>query len=196
MAEKQPQQNTKLVTASAKGLHISPRKMRLVTNMVKGMRAVDAMTQLRFTNKKGAIYMDRLIRSAVANAENNFSLTPETLFIKSVSCNMGQTMKRFFPRARGSAFIIRRKLCAVNLVLEERPGLQKKSRFAMLKRAKKDKTTPTVEGSIGVPESGPPVKPEVKQVENNIESSAIQPENAENEKSVLEEKAGEHNQSK
>ena len=193
MAEKQlPKENTKLVTASAKGLHISPRKMRLVTNMVKGMRAVDAMNQLRFMNKKGAPYMSRLIASAVANAENNFSLTPETLFIKSVTCNMGQTMKRFFPRARGSAFIVRRKLCAVNLVLEERPGAAKKSRFAMLKRAKKDKPTPTVEGSIGVPESGP----EVKEVENNIESAAILPENAENDKSVLEEKAGEHNQSK
>lgn len=190
MAEKQAQQNTKLVTASARGLHISPRKMRLVTNMVKGMRAVDAMTQLRFVNKKGAPYMARLLASAVANAENNFSLPPETLFIKSVTCNMGQTMKRFFPRARGSAFIIRRKLCAVNLVLEEKPGLQKKSRFSMLKRAKKAKPPATVEGSIGVPESGP----EVKDPENSADSPAAQPENitkhAENSKAAIEEKAG------
>jgi large subunit ribosomal protein L22 len=192
MADKQPQPNMKLVTASAKGLHISPRKMRLVTNMVKGMRAVDAMTQLQFVNKKGALYMDRLIRSAIANAENNFSLPAESLFIKSVTCNMGATMKRFFPRARGSAFIIRRKLSAVNLVLEERPGLQKKSRFAMLKRAKKEKATPTVEGSIGVPETGP----EAKGLDPIVESPAVQPANAENDKSVVEEKAGEHNQSK
>lgn len=194
MAEAQSQPNTKFVTASAKGLHISPRKMRLVTNMVKGMRAVDAMTQLQFVNKKGAPYMDRLIRSAIANAENNFSLPAENLYIKTVTCNMGQTMKRFFPRARGSAFVIRRKLSAVNLVLEERPGLAKKSRFSILRRTKKDKPTSTVEGSVGVPESGPDVKD--KDMENIVDSPAVQPENIENSKAVVEEKAGEHNQSK
>lgn len=186
MAEKQSQQNTKLVTASAKGLRISPRKMRLVTNMVKGMRAVDAITQLQFVNKKGAPYMDRLIRSAIANAQNNFSLPAETLYIKTVTCDMGQTMKRFFPRARGSAFIIRRKMSAVNLVLEERPGVQKKSRFSILKRAKKEKPTPTVEGSIGVPENGP----ESKDLNKAVESHSVQPKNAENNKSVVEQKAG------
>jgi large subunit ribosomal protein L22 len=194
MADKQSQQNTKLVTASAKGLHLSPRKMRLVTNMVKGMRAVDAMTQLQFVNKKGALYMDRLIRSAIANAENNFSLSAENLYIKTITCNMGQTMKRYFPRARGSAFVIRRKLSAVNLVLEERPGQQKKSRFSLLKRTKKEKPAPTVEGSIGVPETSE--GPEVKGEKNIAESAALQPDNAENNKSVMEEKAGEHNQSK
>lgn len=196
MADKQLQQNTKLVTASARGLRISPRKMRLVTNMVQGMRAVDAMTQLQFVNKKGALYMDRLIRSAVANAENNFSLPAESLFIKSVTCNMGQTMKRFFPRARGSAFIIRRKLSAVNLILEERPGLQKKSRFSMLKRTKKEKLTPTVEGSIGVPENAVEAEDQ-KTIANPPETP---PQNAtkhaENDKSVIDEKAGPENQLK
>lgn len=192
MADKQLQQNTKLVTASANGLRLSPRKMRLVTNLVKGMRAVDAVNQLRFVNKKGADYMSRLIRSAVANAENNFSLPAENLYIKSVTCNMGQTMKRYFPRARGSAFIIRRKLSSVNLVLEERPGQQKKSRFTLTKKEKKEKTTPTVEGSVGVPENGPELK-----VKEDVKATAVQSENVENDKSVMEEKAGpERNQSK
>ncbi len=192
MADKQLQQNTKLVTASAKGLHIAPRKMRLVTNLVKGMRAVDAMNQLRFVNKKGAEYMSRLIRSAVANAENNFSLPAENLYIKAVTCNMGQTMKRYFPRARGSAFIIRRKLSAVNLVLEERPGQQKKSRFSLPKREKKEKTSPTVEGSVGVPENGPDME-----VKEDTKKTVAQPTNIENDKSVVEEKARpERNQSK
>lgn len=191
MADKQPQQNNKLVTASARGLHISPRKMRLVTNLVKGMRAVDALNQLQFTNKKAAIYMARLIRSGIANAQNNFSLPAEGLYVKTVTCNMGQTMKRYFPRARGSAFVIRRKLCAVDLVLEERPGLQKKSRFSLTARAKKEKPEPTVEGSVGVPETAPEVKQDAK-----MESPAVQPENVENDKSVIAEKAGPENQSK
>jgi len=158
MATIAEKQNTKtapktLVRASARSLHISPRKMRLVTNLVKGMPVGEAITQLAFTNKKGAKYLSRLIRSAVANAENNFSLNSENLFVKSATCDMGQTMKRYFPRARGSAFVIRRKMTHVNVVLEERADKAgKKSRFGLLKRAKKDKPVKTQEGSIGEPE--------------------------------------------
>lgn len=124
-----------MVKAHARGLHISPRKMRLVTNLVKQMPVEDAIVQLQFTNKKGAIMLQKLLRSAMANAENNFSLKSENLFIKSITCDMGQTMKRYFPRARGSAFIIRRKLCNVNVVLEERAGKKAKaSRFAGLRK--------------------------------------------------------------
>ncbi len=191
MAKEITQQNNKLVTASAKGLHLSPRKMRLVTNLVKGMRVVDAMNQLRFTNKKGALYMGRLLRSAVANAENNFSIPAENLYVKTVTCDMGQTMKRYFPRARGSAFIIRRKLSSVNVILEERPGQAKKSRFTIAKPVKKEKVTPTVEQSIGVPENGPEVK-----MNDKVKAPATQPSNVENDKSVLEQKTGPENLAK
>jgi large subunit ribosomal protein L22 len=152
MADVAVKQNTKtLVRASARSLHISPRKMRLVTNLVKNMRVSEAITQLSFTNKKGAKYLARLLQSAVANAENNFSLKAEDMFVKSVTCDMGQTMKRYFPRARGSAFIIRRKMAHVNVVLEERSGkvAKKQSRFNLLKRTKKTPATVTQEGSIG-----------------------------------------------
>src|SRR3989338_6142428 len=109
----------KVVTAQARSLRISPRKMRLVTNLVKNMPVEEAITQLTFTNKKAAGMLAKLLKSAVANAENNFSMKPEQLYIKSVTCDMGQTMKRYFPRARGSAFTIRRKLAHVDIVLEE-----------------------------------------------------------------------------
>src|SRR5437868_1981305 len=98
--------STKLVTAHARGLHISPRKMRLVTNLVKKMPVEEAILQLQFSNKKAAGMLAKVLRSAVANAENNFSLKSEDLIVKSVSCDMGQTMKRYMPRARGSAFVI------------------------------------------------------------------------------------------
>ena len=158
MAEVAIQKNKEAVQvrASARSLHLSPRKMRLVTNLVKGLSVNDAMTQLAFTNKKGAKFLVKLLQSAVANAENNFSLNADKLFIKTVTCDMGQTMKRYFPRARGSAFIIRRKLSHVNVILEEQSGpAAKKSRFAMLRRAKKAKPVITQEGSTGTPEQAP-----------------------------------------
>lgn len=142
----------KLVTASARRLRISPRKMRLVTNLVKNMPVEEAITQLTFTNKKAAGMLVKLLKSAAANAENNFSMKPEQLYVKSVTCDMGQTMKRYFPRARGSAFTIRRKLAHVNIVLEERPAKKvKKSRLSLLKRVAKPEIKPSTQP--GVPET-------------------------------------------
>src|SRR5580700_4509193 len=109
-----------LVTAFARGLHVSPRKMRLVTNLVKNMNVNDALAQLAYTEKKASPMVMKLIQSAVANATNNFSLSADHLYIKSITTDQAAVMKRYFPRARGSAFVIRRKLCSVNLVLEER----------------------------------------------------------------------------
>lgn len=142
----------KLVTASARRLRISPRKMRLVTNLIKDLRAEEAITQLTFTNKKAAGMLAKLLKSAVANAENNFSMNPDQLFVKSVTCDMGQTMKRYFPRARGSAFTIRRKLAHVDIVLEQRSEKKvKKSRLSLLKRVVKPEAKPSTQP--GVPES-------------------------------------------
>lgn len=168
MAEVREKQNKakvaapKLVAASARGLHISPRKMRLATNLVKNMRVEDALTQLAFTDKKAAGMLAKLLKSAVANAENNFSLDPAQLYIKSLTCDMGQVAKRYFPRARGSAFVIRRKMSHVNVVLEERAARKgSKNRFSFLqRRAKKEEAKPV--GSSGVtPEaSNTPTPPE------------------------------------
>jgi len=113
-------ESAQLVTASANALHVAPRKMRLVTNLVKNTYALDAIVQLQHANKKAAPMVIKLIRSAIANAQNNFNLKPEFLFIKSITADMGKTMKRYFPRARGSAFVIRRKMSHVDIVLEER----------------------------------------------------------------------------
>lgn len=126
-----------LVKASARDLRISPRKMRLVTDLVRGKRVADALTQLQFTNKKGADMLVTLLKSAMANAEHNFSLQAADLYITHITCDMGKVMKRYFPRARGSAFVIRRKMAHVTVVLEERKvaGV-KKSRFELLKRTK------------------------------------------------------------
>ena len=124
-----------LVRAHARSLRIAPRKMRLVTNLVKNMRVNDAVTQLQFVNKKGAKMLQKLLQSAAANAEHNFSLNRDNMFIKTITCDMGPVMKRSFPRARGSAFMIRRKMSHVNVILEERDVKSKKKRAAVVAKA-------------------------------------------------------------
>ncbi len=153
MSAKVAQPNTKqLVKAHARNLHLAPRKMRLVTNLVKNMRLEDALTQLHFTNKKGAKMIQKLLLSAAANAEHNFSLSREGLFIKEITCDMGPVLQRSFPRARGSASIIRRKMSHVNLILEERPYTKKKTaRKTAAPKAKAEKAPVTKEGSQGKP---------------------------------------------
>ena len=110
----------KLVTAHARDLHIAPRKMRLVTNLVKNMNAADAIVQLEHTNKKGAPMVIKVLKSAIANAQNNFSIKPERLYIKSLTADMGAVMKRYFPRARGSASRINKRTSHIIIELGER----------------------------------------------------------------------------
>ena len=157
--------NPQLVTASARDLHVSPRKIRLVTNLVNGMNAGDAVVELEHANKKAAPMVVKLIKSAMANAKNNFSLNPEHLFIKSITADMGKVLKRYFPRARGSAYVIRRKMSHVNLVLEERKtGKASKSRLDLFGKAKKDKVETSVDAkqeSNIKPESETPKKSQI-----------------------------------
>lgn len=152
MAQATLKSNTaKQIKAFARDLRIAPRKIRLVTNLVKGMNAEDAMAQLQHTHKKAAPMVARLIKSAIANAKNNFSIEPERLFIKSISADMGRAMKRYFPRARGSAFVIRRKLAHVNIVLEEKQtGKASKSRLALFKKSEERKPEANVDHAEAV----------------------------------------------
>jgi large subunit ribosomal protein L22 len=144
-------QSTPLVRAYARDLRIAPRKLRLVTNLVKGKNAEDALVLLKHTPKKGAEIVFKLIKSAIANASNNFSLEPQKLFIKSITADMGKVMKRYFPRARGSAFVIRRKLSHVNLVLEERKtGKASKSRLSLFKKKQEENTPESVDHTQAV----------------------------------------------
>lgn len=143
MAQNQAtKENQKMVKAHARQLRIAPRKMRLVTNAVKGMYVSDALVQLQHMNKKAAPMVSKLLKSALSNATNNFSLNPDWMFIKSITADAGAVMKRYFPRARGSAFVIRRKLSHVNVVLEEKKRGGSASRSAFLSRFTKKKEEP------------------------------------------------------
>ena len=133
------------IKASARNLHISPRKMRLLTSMVNGMYVDQAVTALQFAPQKGSEFLLKAIKSAAANAVNNFSLKAENLYVKSATCDMGASMKRYFPRARGSAFVIRRKLAHVNVVLEEKTRAGKTASRLELFKKKQEKEQTSVD---------------------------------------------------
>ena len=107
------------VTAKVKNLKIAPKKVRLVAGLVRGKGVVDAMTQLKFTNKKSSMPVYDLIKSAAANAEHNFKLDKNNLFIKEISVNKGSTLKRYMPRAFGRASMLRKTMSHISIVLGE-----------------------------------------------------------------------------
>jgi len=101
-------------------LRISPRKVRLVADLVRNRPAEEALKPLRFTGKAASRPLKKLIESAVANAENNHGLDIDTLWVRDIQVNEGPTLKRFRPRAQGRAFPIMKRTSHVSVVLEER----------------------------------------------------------------------------
>jgi large subunit ribosomal protein L22 len=107
------------VSAKLNNLKISPRKVRLVVDVIRGMKVGKALDQLRFINKKSTHPIDKLLKSALANAENNFELNKDNLFVKEIRVDEGMTMKRSMPRARGRATVIRKRVSHVMITLGE-----------------------------------------------------------------------------
>lgn len=107
------------VKASAKYIKISPRKLRLVADVIRGLGLEEAFSQLRLTNKKAADPLAKLLDSAQANAENNFELEKNNLFIKEIRVNEGPTLHRWMPRARGRATPIRKRTSHIEILLGE-----------------------------------------------------------------------------
>lgn len=108
------------VKASIKNLRISPKKVRLVVDLVRGMDVQVAQNQLTFLNKGSAKDVLKLLNSAIANGENNFGLQKSNLFIKEIRVDGGITMKRWTQRAFGRASMIRKKASHVMIVLDEK----------------------------------------------------------------------------
>lgn len=114
-----------IVTAQLNNLRIAPRKVRLVAGTLRGMPVERAEHQLNFIVKRSSGPLGKLLKSAVSNAENNFGLVKENLFIKELIVNEGVKVKRFMPRAMGQAGMIQKKSARIKIVLEEKvPGLK------------------------------------------------------------------------
>ena len=108
------------INAQLKYAHIAPRKMRLVADIVKGRDVVAAELVLSTLVKRSAAPVLRLLKSATANAMNNFQLDESSLYVKDIKVNAGPVVKRMMPRAFGRGATIRKRMSHVVLVLEQR----------------------------------------------------------------------------
>ena len=107
------------VSATAKYVRISPRKVRLVTDLIVGRPVEEAAAILRFMPNAAARDVAKVLRSATANAENNFNLTADELHVESAVANEGPTLKRIRPRAQGRAFQILKRTSHITVSVAE-----------------------------------------------------------------------------
>jgi large subunit ribosomal protein L22 len=107
------------VRAQAKYVRQSPYKVRLVLDLVRGMPVDDARVTLDFTNRRAAPTIRKVLESAVANAEHNFALDADELFISEAFADEGPTLKRWRPRARGRATRINKRTSHITIVVAD-----------------------------------------------------------------------------
>jgi large subunit ribosomal protein L22 len=108
------------VKAVTRFVRISPRKLRLVADMVRGDKVGSAMSKLKFEKKRGAKIIYRTIMSAVSNAETKGTIDVDNLFVKNIYVDGGPTLKRFLPRAQGRATQLIKRTSHLNVVLCEK----------------------------------------------------------------------------
>lgn len=109
--------------ASAKQVRISPRKARLVMDLIKGRHVETAMQTLEFTPKKGAKVIQRLLKSALSNAREHGDADLDNLWVVGGFVNMGMTMKRYLPRAQGRATPLRKRYSQITLYVGEKEAV-------------------------------------------------------------------------
>jgi large subunit ribosomal protein L22 len=107
------------VKAKLRFTRIAPRKARLVADLIRGKRSEEAVSILTFTPKAAARIIIKLLRSAIANADQK-KVDVDRLYVKTIMVDQGPTMKRFMPRALGRATTIRKRTSHITIVLDER----------------------------------------------------------------------------
>ena len=112
-ADKRPQ-------AHAKYIRISPRKVRIVIDLIRGKSVDEARAILQFTPKAASPVVLKVLNSAVANAENNLEMRHEDLYVAEVYANPGPTLKRYIARSRGSASPILKRTSHISVVLDQK----------------------------------------------------------------------------
>lgn len=106
--------------AELKNYRQSPRKVRLVGNLIRGKSVDRALLDLKFLGKRAAHAFEKLVQSAIANAEHNFKIGSEKLVIKSLSVTKGPTLKRMMPASRGRAHRINKRTSIISLELTQK----------------------------------------------------------------------------
>lgn len=106
--------------AVAKYIRISPRKARQVVDLIRGKSVKDALAILKFTPQRAATAVSKVVKSAAANAENNYEMDKDSLYIAKIFVDQGPTLKRFKPRAMGRADLMRRRTSHITVVVQEK----------------------------------------------------------------------------
>jgi len=149
-----------------KSARVSPKKARDVAREIQGLPVSDAIDALTFTPRKAAALINKTLKSAVANAENNHELAADNLIVKEANISDGPTFKRFKPRARGSASAIRKRTSHISIILtDEVPAAEPKRDRS--KKASKPKAKATPKKEKPAPE---PVEEEVVEPAAEVEA--------------------------
>lgn len=121
------------VKAKLKNLQMTPKKVRLVASVVRGLPVLEAQQQLLFMSRWAARPIRKLLDSAIANAENNYKLDRSNLYVKRIAVDEGRTLKRWKPRAFGRASQIRKRMSHIIIILDEKQRQEKTKRSAVRK---------------------------------------------------------------
>ena len=106
--------------AVAKYVRVSPRKVQIVIDLIRGKQVDDALAILMYTPKSAAPVVEKLLNSAIANAENNLEMSRENLYVAEVYANQGPTLKRYWARSHGRADLIKKHTSHITIVLNEK----------------------------------------------------------------------------
>ena len=110
----------KEANATLKYARISARKVKIVADLIRGKDVDEALAIVKFTPKASSEIIEKLLKSAIANAENNHEMKAENLYVAEIYANQGPTLKRISPAAKGSAVRIRKRTSHITIVLKER----------------------------------------------------------------------------
>ena len=116
-----PEENKVLeATATLRFARISARKVKIVADLIRGKKVDEALAIVKFTPKASSEVLEKLLNSAIANAENNHGMNRGNLVVSEIYANQGPTLKRIRPAAKGSAVRIRKRTSHITIVLKER----------------------------------------------------------------------------
>ena len=118
MAANEPDAAVRTAFARASQVNVTPMKARRVIDLIRNKPAADALSVLRFAPQAASEPVAKVLASAIANAENNFDLDPQTLVVSRAFVDEGPTLKRFQPRAQGRAFRIRKRTSHITIEVE------------------------------------------------------------------------------
>jgi len=150
------------VKANLKYLHISPRKVRLVTDLIRNMDAKEAEAQLKFLNKRAAEPILKLLNSAIANALESFNLEKDNLFISSIQVSEGPPFKRWRPRSMGKANPILKRTSHINLILETKIETKTKKKKEKKTEIIKSKDTGEIKKRLPVEKAKEDIQPKIE----------------------------------